>query len=125
MTTHISQGKWEGINACADARGIIAALAVDHRDNLLQAIAAARGEHGQATGEDMVAFKMAVARVLAPYASALLLDVEYGLKAAEHCEPGKGILFAYEKSGYDFQIKGRLPDLLPEWSVRRLVEAGA
>ena len=35
------------------------------------------------------------------------------------------MLLAYEKSGYDFHTKGRLPDLLPEWSVRRLVEAGA
>ena len=32
---------------------------------------------------------------------------------------------AYEKLGYDFHTKGRLPDLLPEWSVGRLVEAGA
>jgi tagatose 1,6-diphosphate aldolase len=35
------------------------------------------------------------------------------------------VLLAYEKSGYDTGSKGRLPDLLPEWSVRRLVEAGA
>jgi tagatose 1,6-diphosphate aldolase len=35
------------------------------------------------------------------------------------------VLLAYEKSGYDFHTRGRLPDLLPEWSVRRLVEAGA
>ncbi|HET8845305.1 MAG TPA: tagatose 1,6-diphosphate aldolase [Ktedonobacteraceae bacterium] len=125
MTTRISQGKRAGINACANARGIIAALAVDHRDNLLQAIAAARGAGGQATSEDMIAFKTSVTRVLAPYASALLLDVEYGLTAVKHCASNTGILLAYEKSGYDFQIKGRLPDLLPAWSVRRLVEAGA
>ena len=34
-------------------------------------------------------------------------------------------MLAYEKSGYDFNTKGRLPDLLPEWSVRRLVAVGA
>ena len=32
---------------------------------------------------------------------------------------------AYEKTGYDTKDDSRLPDLLPEWSVRRLVEAGA
>jgi tagatose 1,6-diphosphate aldolase len=32
---------------------------------------------------------------------------------------------SYEKTGYDANVKGRMPDLLAEWSVRRLVEAGA
>ncbi|HEX7736820.1 MAG TPA: tagatose 1,6-diphosphate aldolase, partial [Ktedonobacteraceae bacterium] len=125
MTGHISQGKQAGLNACANQQGIIAALAVDHRDNLRQAIAAARGAEGQASAEDMHVFKSAVARALTPYASALLMDVEYGLAAASSRAEGTGLMFAYEKSGYDFQVKGRLPDLLPEWSVRRLVEAGA
>ena len=73
----------------------------------------------------MLAFKTAVTRVLTPFASAILLDPEYGLGAITSRAPGAGVLLAYEKSGYDFSVKGRLPDLLPEWSVRRLVEAGA
>jgi tagatose 1,6-diphosphate aldolase len=125
MKVKITRGKFEGINACADSRGVIAALAVDHRGNLLEAIARARGEHGQATAADMLAFKKAVTRVLTPSTSAILLDPEYGLEAIASRAPGKGVLLAYEKSGYDFHTKGRLPDLLPEWSVRRLVEAGA
>jgi tagatose 1,6-diphosphate aldolase len=32
---------------------------------------------------------------------------------------------AYEKTGYDATAVGRLPDLLTEWSVKRLKEAGA
>jgi tagatose 1,6-diphosphate aldolase len=32
---------------------------------------------------------------------------------------------AYEKTGYDATVKGRLPDLLEHWSVTRLKEAGA
>ena len=36
-----------------------------------------------------------------------------------------GLLMAYEKTGYDKTGPGRLPDLLDEWSVRRLKEAGA
>jgi tagatose 1,6-diphosphate aldolase len=35
------------------------------------------------------------------------------------------VFLAYEKTGYDATVKGRLPDLLPEWSVRRLKAAGA
>jgi tagatose 1,6-diphosphate aldolase len=125
MKVKITRGKFNGINACADNRGVIAALAVDHRGNLLEAIARARGEHGQATAADMLAFKMAVTRVLTPLSSAILLDPEYGLEAIASCAPSTGVLLAYEKSGYDFYTKGRLPDLLPVWSVRRLVEAGA
>jgi tagatose 1,6-diphosphate aldolase len=125
MKVKITRGKFNGINACADDRGVIAALAVDHRGNLLEAIARARGEDGQATAADMLTFKTAVTRVLTPLTSAILLDPEYGLGAMAERAPGSGVLLAYEKSGYDSDTKGRLPDLLPEWSVRRLVEAGA
>src|SRR5256886_15431754 len=125
MKVKITQGKYEGMNACANEFGIIAALAVDHRGNLMQAIAESRGQGGQATAVDMLAFKTAITRVLTPYASAILLDPEYGLGAIASRAPGTGVMLAYEKSGYDVNTKGRLPDLLPVWSVRRLVEAGA
>lgn len=125
MKVKISRGKFEGINACADSRGVIAALAVDHRGNLLEAIAQARGKNGRATAADMLAFKMAVTKMLTPYTSAILLDPEYSLQAINSRAEGTGVLLAYEQSGYDVQVKGRLPDLLPEWSARRLVEAGA
>jgi tagatose 1,6-diphosphate aldolase len=54
-----------------------------------------------------------------------LLDPEYGLEAAKHRADGTGLLLAYEQTGYDTTIKGRQPLLLPEWSVARIVEAGA
>ena len=38
---------------------------------------------------------------------------------------GSGLLLAYEKTGYDAATAGRLPDLLTDWSVRRLKESGA
>ena len=62
MKVKITQGKFNGINACADNRGVIAALAVDHRGNLLRPSHRARGEYGQATAADMLAFKTAVTR---------------------------------------------------------------
>ena len=69
--------------------------------------------------------KEAVMRVLTPHASAILLDPEYGLKAAKARAKNAGLLLAYENSGYDNTHPGRLPDLLDHWSVRRLVAAGA
>jgi tagatose 1,6-diphosphate aldolase len=125
MKVKISRGKFEGINACANGRGVIAALAVDHRGNLLQEIARSRGKNGIASSADMLAIKTAVTQTLTPYAGAILLDPEYGLGAIASHSPGSGVMLAYEKSGYDFNTKGRLPDLLPEWSVRRLIALGA
>jgi len=121
----MSRGKFDGITACSDAQGVITALAVDHRGTLLQAIGAARGDQADATPADAVAFKRAVTQVLTPHASAVLLDPEYGLGVMSSRAAGAGVMLAYERSGYDATAPGRLPDLLPEWSVRRLVEAGA
>ncbi|HEU4742955.1 MAG TPA: tagatose 1,6-diphosphate aldolase [Meiothermus sp.] len=119
----ISKGKYEGIQACANEHGIIAAAAMDQRGSLRKAIAKARGS--EVSDAELTEFKTAVTKILTPHASAILMDVEYGLPALAARAPGTGVLLAYEKSGYDTNSKGRLPDLLPEWSVRRLVEAGA
>jgi tagatose 1,6-diphosphate aldolase len=121
----MTQGKFAGINACADAHGVIAAAAMDQRGSLKTAIGKARGVDAVATDEDMTVFKTVVTKILTRHASAILMDPEYGLPAIEQRAPGTGVLLAYEKTGYDATVKGRLPDLLPEWSVRRLVEAGA
>jgi tagatose 1,6-diphosphate aldolase len=120
----MTPGKFKGITACANERGVIAAAAMDQRGSLQKAIAKARPS-GQASDQDLTLFKTAVTKVLTPHASAILMDPEYGLEALKEKAPGTGVLLAYEKTGYDATIRGRLPDLLPEWSVRRLVEAGA
>ncbi len=125
MKVTMSKGKFDGINACANEQGVIAAAAMDQRGSLKKAIAKARGEGGTATSEDLSAFKTAVTKILTRHATAVLLDPEYALDAMKERAPGTGVLLAYEKTGYDANVKGRLPDLLAEWSVRRLAEAGA
>ncbi len=119
----LSKGKVDGINAVADERGVIAALAIDQRGSLQKAIAKAKG--APASDAELSEFKSLVSEVLTPYASAILLDPEYGLPAVGRRAPEAGVLLAYEKTGYDATVKGRLPDLLPEWSVGRLKAAGA
>lgn len=121
----MTKGKFDGINACANDNGIIAAAAMDQRGSLRKAIAKARGDNGTATAEDLSSFKAAVTKVLTKHATAILMDPEFGLDAIKQRAPGTGVLLAYEKTGYDANVKGRLPDLLSEWSVRRLVEADA
>jgi tagatose 1,6-diphosphate aldolase len=73
----------------------------------------------------MEEFKSLVTEVLTSRASAILLDPEWGLPASKRRSKNAGLLLAYEKTGYDKTGPGRLPDLLDEWSVRRLKEAGA
>ncbi len=90
MKVKMTRGKFEGINACADKRGVIAALAVDHRGNLLQEVARSRSEKGTASAADMLTFKTAVTKTLTPYASAILLDPEYGLGAISSRSPSMG-----------------------------------
>jgi tagatose 1,6-diphosphate aldolase len=51
-----------------------------------------------------------------------LLDPEYGLPATKARARNAGLLLAYELSGYDNTRPGRLPDLLPHVSVKRIVE---
>jgi tagatose 1,6-diphosphate aldolase len=121
----LGKGKIAGISACATEQGIIAAAAMDQRGSLRRAIADARGPDGKATPEDLAAFKTSVAKILTRYASAILIDPEYGFEAMKSRAPGTGALLSYEKTGYDANVKGRLPDLLDDWSVRRLVENGA
>lgn len=119
----LSKGKYEGIQACANEQGIISAAAMDQRGSLQKAIGKAKGS--EAGAAELGEFKTAVTRILTPHASAILMDPEFGLDAIKQRAPDTGVLLAYEKTGYDASKKGRLPDLLDEWSVRRLVEAGA
>lgn len=119
----MTRGKFEGINAVADNNGVIAAAAMDQRGSLQKAIAKAKGSDVDAA--ELGEFKAIVTEMLTPYASAILMDPEYGLEAIKRRAKNAGVLLAYEKTGYDATVKGRLPDLLPEWSVKRLVDAGA
>lgn len=119
----MTKGKFAGIQSCADENGIIAAAAMDQRGSLMKAISKERGTTVGAA--ELGEFKTAVTRILTQHASAILMDPEYGLEAIKHRAPGTGVLLAYEKTGYDAAVKGRLPDLLPLWSVRRLMEVGA
>ncbi len=73
----------------------------------------------------MSEFKIAVSKILTPHASAILLDPEYGLPAAKARSSNAGLLLAYEESGYDNTKPGRLPDLLPHVSAKRIVDWGA
>src|SRR5271165_4618392 len=122
----IPEGKLKRMKALANERGVIAAAAMDQRGSLQKSLAAARGVNSKDISPDMMSeFKVVVSKVLTPHASAILLDPEFGLEAARARSRNAGLLLAYELSGYDNTRPGRLPDLLPHVSVKRLVDWGA
>jgi len=122
----ISEGKLRRMKALSNERGVIAAAAMDQRGSLQKSLAVARGVDMKEISHEMMSeFKVAVARVLTPHASAILLDPEFGLNAAKARAKNAGLLLAYELSGYDNTQPGRLPDLLPHVSVKRIVDWGA
>ena len=99
---------------------------MDQRGSLQKSIAAAKGVDTKAVTPGMMSeFKTAVVKVLTPHASAILLDPEYGLEAAKARASNSGLLLAYEESGYDNTKPGRLPDLLPHVSAKRILDWGA
>jgi tagatose 1,6-diphosphate aldolase len=66
-----------------------------------------------------------VSKILTPHATAILLDPEFGLDAAKARASNAGLLLAYEETGYDNSQPGRLPDLLPHVSAKRIADWGA
>ena len=120
----LSEGKIKRMNNLADSRGVIGAAAMDQRGSLEKAIKKHKGA-GETPAAAMEDFKVAVTKLLTPHASAILLDPEFGLPASKQRAANAGLLLAYEKSGYDNDRPGRLPDLLPEWTVRKIMEQGA
>ena len=76
MTATVIQQR---LRTLAGASGAYAMVALDQRESLRQMFEVARGT---ATGDDvLVDFKSAAAELLAPHASAILLDTEFGNSA--------------------------------------------
>jgi len=122
----LSEGKVRHMTKLSNKDGVIAAAAMDQRGSLQKAIASAKGiPTDQVTPEMMTEFKTAVTKILTPHASAILLDPEYGIPAAKARSANAGLLLAYEESGYDNTKPGRLPDLLPHVSAKRIKDWGA
>lgn len=123
MPIHLTPGKIAGLNAVADQRGVIAAVAMDQR-GLLKNMLARELCVAEPPAEMISEFKRLVAKTLTKEASSILLDIEYGLEATKHIN-GKGLLMAYEHAGYSPDRPERLPSLYEGWSALRIKEAGA
>lgn len=122
MSMKLSPGKRAGIEAVSDKRGVIAAVALDQRGLLKNMLAREMGK--EPSDAAVMEFKQLTASILTREVSSILLDVQYGLPASKHIN-GKGLLLAYEKSGYSPEFPEKLPTLTEGWSALRLKAAGA
>jgi len=123
---NISIGKLRGLQQLADSRGMMTMCAIDHRGALKRALNEKNPD--AVSYQDMVDFKLDLCQAVAPFASAILLDPEYGAgqAIAAGLLPGsKGFLVSMEKTGYTGDSTARITELLPGWSVKKVKKMGA
>ena len=123
---NISIGKLRGLQQLADSKGMMTMCAIDHRGALKRALNEKNPD--AVSYQDIVDFKFDLCRAVAPFASAILLDPEYGAgqAIAAGLLPGpKGLLVSLEKTGYTGDSTARITELLPGWSVKKVKKMGA
>ena len=119
-------GKIRGLQQIASADGIFTMCAMDHRGSLESVLCTP--ERTDNCPREMTDFKLELCEVLAPHASAVLLDPIYG--AAQCIAHGFipktcGLLVSLEATGYTGNSQHRETHLLEEWSVAKLKRMGA
>jgi tagatose 1,6-diphosphate aldolase len=121
-----SIGKTRRLQQCATDRGVFSILAVDHRQGLRRVLDPQNP--GGVPDEALVAFKQGVTAHLAPAASAVLLDPEFGATqaiAAGALRSATGLIVALERTGYTGDSTARTSELLPGWDAERAMRMGA
>jgi len=123
---NISIGKLRGLQQLADSKSVMTMCAIDHRGALKRALNEKNPD--AVSYQDIVDFKLDLCQAVAPFASAILLDPEYGAgqAIAAGLLPGsKGLLVSMEKTGYTGDSTARITELLPGWSVKKAKKMGA
>jgi tagatose 1,6-diphosphate aldolase len=126
MDMNISIGRRRGIARCSNQNGVFIILALDHRNNLRQAL---NPENPEAVkDQEIVEFKEQVISALASGATSVLLDPEFGASQviSQNILPGRtGLLVALEETGYTGDPTARASQVLPGWSVGKIRRMGA
>lgn len=124
--SQFTPNKLKHLEKLSNSKGIIAAAAMDQRGSLQKSIAKEKGVDPSAVTPAMMSeFKTIVTKVLTPHASAILLDPEFGLEAAASRSSNAGLLLAYETTGYEQNSPGRIPRLIPNYTVSKIAKNGA
>ena len=122
----LSIGKIRGLQQLANEKGIMTMCALDHRGSLKRML---NEKHPESVSyQAMVDFKLDLCRILAPHASAILLDPIYGAGqaiAAGVLPKSTGLLVSLEESGYSGEAEARVTQVIADWSVRKIKKMGA
>lgn len=121
-----SIGKIHGLQQVSTPSGVIALLALDHRNNLRNLLKP--DAPGSVTDAELIQVKVEVVRELGPYGSGVLLDPKYG--AAQCISAGvlpgnKGLVTALEETGYTGEPTRRHSHLMEGWSVEKAKMIGS
>jgi len=123
----LSIGKIRGLQQISTPEGIFIICAMDHRGSL-KAMIEKEQLDDYVDYQEIVEHKLELCAALAPYASAVLLDPNYGAAQciAAGVLPGHtGLLVSIEDTGYESKPKGRITTLLNGWSVEKIKRMGA
>jgi tagatose 1,6-diphosphate aldolase len=119
-------GKLRGLQRISGADGIFTMCAMDHRGSLEKRLCPNMPPDNCAQG--MTAFMEDLCRILAPYASAVLLDPIYGVAPAisRSLLPRQtGLLVSLEETGYRGSENDRRTVLLKGWGVAKIKRMAA
>lgn len=122
--TLMTPGKMLGLRRLADNSDRFKMLAVDQRPPIESLVR--DGRSADAAGfEDVARVKRSLIEVLAPQASAVLLDPQYIFPTAIPLLPKEtGLLLTLEDDTFEETPSGRRSSPIPDWSVRKIRAAG-
>ncbi len=126
MPDTLPPGKVRALQSNATPSGVFTILALDHRDSLRVMLDPKAPDDVPATR--LTELKLAITRRLAPLASAVMLDPEYGAAQAinAHALPGQvGLVCALEEQGYLGDPYSQQQTLLTGWTVEKAKRLGA
>jgi tagatose 1,6-diphosphate aldolase len=123
---NLSIGKIRGLEQITNRDGIFIICAMDHRGSLRRMVNPDRPE--LVGYETMVERKLELCSALSPYASAVLLDPNFGAAQciSQGLIPGStGLMVSVEATGYSGGKGRRLTELQEKWSVEKIKRMGA
>lgn len=119
MTQTLTPGRWRGLLTTSTHSYIFTILAFDQRGSYRKMLPE------DAPYETAVATKQEVVATLSTYASAVLLDPQYGLSPALHMAGSSGLLLALEESGYTGDSTYRGIGFAEGWTIAKIKQMGA
>ncbi|HIE51141.1 MAG TPA: DUF2090 domain-containing protein [Armatimonadetes bacterium] len=122
----LTGGKLRGLIRLADDNGRFKMMAIDQRGSLKRLLGKLLDR--EPTYEEMAQVKELITKHLAPYATAVLTDPQYGYPfSTRHLSHATGLLLAYEETGAAKvgPFEDRVSGPIEGWGIEKALRAGA